>query len=51
MFAIRTQNKLKENEEHNKVFWDGRWRTLIVFADLSETEEGKYDYKYEYWVA
>lgn len=46
MFSIQTQNKLKE--ENGKVFWDGKWRQIIVFADLSQDDS--FDYQYEYMV-
>ena len=46
MFSIKTQNKLKE--ENGKVFWDGKWRQIIVFADLSQDDN--FDYQYEYMV-
>lgn len=46
MFTIKTQNRLKE--ENGKIFWDGKWRQIIVFADL--TQEDTLDYNFEYFV-
>ena len=45
MFNIRTHDKLKE--ENGKVFWDGKWRQIIIFADLTQSD---LDYKFEYIV-
>ena len=48
MLNIKCKNKLTESEDGRQVFYNNKWYSIVVFADL--TNDDSFEFDYEYWL-